>query len=236
MGKHKRIEPNKKATSQNGVKSKGIKRRQHSQIARPPAPQHAKAKPASSKPPTVKLPFTKWDNILCVGEGDFSYAASLARNHHVGTVVATSFDTLEVLKQKYAYVDNTLNQLQCDIKHEKHSNDDWQGFSDAENGGLDPKQHQGKRTRRTSVFHGVDATALSKSKAISQHAPFNKIIFNFPHVGGISTDVNRQVRANQQLLVSFFKSATPLLANTSRPSKLNDSGSNPDIEYDSSGE
>ncbi|KAJ8105542.1 hypothetical protein ONZ43_g7388 [Nemania bipapillata] len=38
------------------------------------------------------------------------------------------------------------------------------------------------------------------------------IIFNFPHVGGKSTDVNRQVRYNQELLVSFFQRAIPSLA------------------------
>lgn len=37
-------------------------------------------------------------------------------------------------------------------------------------------------------------------------------MFNFPHVGGRSTDVNRQVRANQELLLLFFKAVVPLLA------------------------
>jgi len=43
------------------------------------------------------------------------------------------------------------------------------------------------------------------------------ICFNFPHVGGLSTDVNRQVRANQELLVSFFKSCVPLLSAAPEP-------------------
>jgi 25S rRNA (uracil2634-N3)-methyltransferase len=42
--------------------------------------------------------------------------------------------------------------------------------------------------------------------------PWDIISFNFPHVGGLSTDVNRQVRANQELLVSFFKACVPLLS------------------------
>lgn len=40
----------------------------------------------------------------------------------------------------------------------------------------------------------------------------DRIFFNFPHVGGKSTDVNRQVRYNQELLVSFFKRAIPSLS------------------------
>ena len=47
------------------------------------------------------------------------------------------------------------------------------------------------------VLFGVDATKLSKAgKSISQ-AWFDCIVFNFPHVGGLTKDVNRQVRYNQ---------------------------------------
>lgn len=42
--------------------------------------------------------------------------------------------------------------------------------------------------------------------------PWDVICFNFPHVGGLSTDVNRQVRSNQELLVGFFKAGVSLLA------------------------
>ena len=47
--------------------------------------------------------------------------------------------------------------------------------------------------------------------------PWDLICFNFPHVGGLSTDVNRQVRANQELLVAFFKACLPLLSSPVQP-------------------
>jgi 25S rRNA (uracil2634-N3)-methyltransferase len=37
----------------------------------------------------------------------------------------------------------------------------------------------------------------------------------FPHTGGLSTDVNRQVRANQNLIVSFFRSCMQLSSSAS---------------------
>jgi 25S rRNA (uracil2634-N3)-methyltransferase len=49
--------------------------------------------------------------------------------------------------------------------------------------------------------------------------PWDVICFNFPHVGGLSTDVNRQVRSNQELLVAFFKACIPLV---SKPPPLMD--------------
>lgn len=63
-----------------------------------------------------------------------------------------------------------------------------------------------------TVLHGIDATKLDKTKYLKKSGElFDVILFNFPHVGGKSTDVNRQVRFNQELLVKFFGSAMPLL-------------------------
>ena len=92
-------------------------------------------------------------------------------------------------------------------------------------------------TRNNISLHAsVSATSLSKCKPISRKAPYNKIMFNFPHVGGLSTDVNRQVRANQELLVAFFKSCRPLLASKSNPVRDRLSGvSDIEIEGDDLG-
>ncbi|KAI9924361.1 hypothetical protein AWENTII_003902 [Aspergillus wentii] len=52
----------------------------------------------------------------------------------------------------------------------------------------------------------------NQSSSTPKGGPWDLICFNFPHVGGLSTDVNRQVRANQELLVAFFKACVPLLS------------------------
>ena len=83
---------------------------------------------------------------------------------------------------------------------------------------LQPQRVISSRLHRIAHY-AINAAKLSTthSKLLRAHSPFTKIVFNFPHVGGLSTDVNRQVRANQELLVGFFKSAIPLLASVERP-------------------
>ncbi|GJC95360.1 hypothetical protein ColKHC_04186 [Colletotrichum higginsianum] len=90
------------------------------------------------------IPFAPEDSILLVGEGDLSFAASLAVHHGCRNSAPN---------------------------------------------------HRG--------FH---------MSAPSKQGMFKRILFNFPHVGGKSTDRNRQVRYNQELLVAFFNSAIPSLA------------------------
>lgn len=47
------------------------------------------------------------------------------------------------------------------------------------------------------VLYGVDATRLQQGGKQVRKGGFDRVVFNFPHVGGLTKDVNRQVRYNQ---------------------------------------
>lgn len=241
MGKKRKRDDNVRS---NASRKNNIIRREHSQNTSRAVQngRNQKARPtAPTVPVKIKVPFSRFDRVLLVGEGDFSFAASLTTNHDVGAVTATSFDALDELKAKYSDIETALKQLGAGPETDTSPTEDdeaWAGFSDTGDSGdgvqdLSP----GKVRPKISVLHGIDATKLSTShrNLLKAHSPFSKIVFNFPHVGGLSTDVNRQVRANQQLLVNFFNSAKPLLATTTKPAEpfLH---TGVDVEYDSNGE
>ncbi|CAI6334034.1 unnamed protein product [Periconia digitata] len=147
---------------------------------------------ASQKHP---IPFGVYDKILLVGEGDFSFTRSLVIEHGCANVTATSYDSLEEVTSKYPRFSSIQDELSA----------------------LVPP---------VPLHHSIDATKIATYKTVQpasseniddvDEAPnadgsvgkgtWDTIAFMFPHTGGLSTDVNRQARANQSLIVSFFTS------------------------------
>lgn len=237
--RHRRTLHKKHAPPPPKPKSKGIKRRQHSQNGKLNTSTSQAVSKKVHGPDRVqrarpKVPFSASDRVLLVGEGDFSFALSLARYYEVGAIVATSYDDAEALRQKYPMVEKTLRELlgtevtpstgnsEQGENTRPNGEEEWNGFSsDSDDSPTSAAEASKPRPERVRVLHGINATSLSKShrKCLDKYAPFTKIVFNFPHTGGLSTDINRQVRANQELLVGFFNAAKPLLATSSRPAK-----------------
>ena len=246
-----RVKQNHKAIPK--VASRGIKRRQHSQngkIAVTDTKGKATKAPDGRSKQSLKLkvPFSKQDRILLVGEGDFSFSFSLAKHYGVASILTTSYDDEKTLAQKYPSAEKVVNALKHATtglsqgpERQEHSHKvegEWNGFSSDDESERPPVDEEHLKSARIHILHGIDATALSKKhkKTLDAHAPFTKIVFNFPHTGGLSTDVNRQVRANQELLVGFFNAAKPFLASKSQPAQAAANGTDDSLEYDSEGQ
>ncbi|KAK5989188.1 hypothetical protein PT974_10688 [Cladobotryum mycophilum] len=200
-----------------------------------------KHKQQQHEQPTI--PFHPHDHILLIGEGDLSFAASIIQHHGCTNVTATVLEKDHAeLVAKYPAVDANIavidrrpdpNNLLTDPNSGPGSESDSDpdgapdSESDPESESDAPDHKSKKKTKKPAVVnnklvYGVDATKLPSSITRNPH---DHIIFNFPHVGGKSTDVNRQVRYNQELLVSFFQRALTSPFPLSRPAATSSSPS-----------
>lgn len=148
--------------------------------APPPLPKKQHKQKQHSEP---TIPFSPDENILLVGDGDLSFAASLVEHHCCTNLTATVYEKdLDELSAKYPHVRANVDKITAVSGCKVLYNID---------------------ARRMVPF--ANKTKDKQTGRVEQVGIMDRIIFNFPHVGGKSTDVNRQVRYNQELLVDFFK-------------------------------
>ncbi len=169
----------------------------HDRQPRRDNPTAASSSSSSSAVPPPTIPFDPADDgILLVGEGDLSFAASLVDHHGCLDVTATVLeDGPDALAAKYPQAAANAARVEaagCRVLY-----------------GVDVRT-MGPWQRRTG--RDGDHKEKAKEKEKERIGTMDRILFNFPHVGGKSTDVNRQVRYNQELLVAFFRRALPSLA------------------------
>ncbi|XP_019106856.2 uncharacterized protein At4g26485 [Beta vulgaris subsp. vulgaris] len=122
--------------------------------------------------------YSNKQKILLVGEGDFSFAACLAKafENDTSNIIATSRDSdQDELEKKYANAKSNLEILE--------------------------------KSNGCVVLHGVDAYTMIKHPVL-QNQLFDRIVFNFPHADLVYREHDAsQIRLHQDLVQGFFKSA-----------------------------
>ncbi|KAJ7204415.1 hypothetical protein GGX14DRAFT_698799 [Mycena pura] len=154
-----------------------------------------KGKAKESAPPHRRtVPFRATDKILLIGEGNFSFARAL---------VSGAPAELEHLPLKNITATAYDTEQEC-----------FEKYPEA------PEIVQGLRAAGVEVLFGVDATQLGKVPALKGRR-WDKIVWNFPHAGKGITDQDRNILANQLLILGFLRSAAGFLTTGSIPETFN---------------
>lgn len=159
--------------------------------------QASKAAAAAPSKKRTVMPFAPDDSVLLVGEGNFSFTLALMsppHNHPPHQILATSYDTEEEVYKKYPDARAIVTQIRARAGH--HAD-------------------------RILAF-GVDAGALHKCDAVTGNRKddrrrWSKVWFGFPHVGAGHKDEQRNVLANQLMLLRFLVSVAPYLTQGRAP-------------------
>lgn len=136
--------------------------------------------------------------------------------------MATCYDSEKALYTKYPQAEKNIADIVDNLSKPKDGETqgpkvlfsvDAKKLGTAPGGGKNVRIGYPRKERKTPTWKKERSTNSGRDNERKDKAgPWDVICFNFPHVGGLSTNVNRQVRANQELLVAFFKACIPLLA------------------------
>ncbi|KAH3661572.1 hypothetical protein OGAPHI_006420 [Ogataea philodendri] len=135
------------------------------------------------------IPFKSHENVLLVGEGDFSFALSIINSNYVmpSHLWATSLDSEDEIISKYPHAVQTLQQLR----------------------GKGVKlvfEVDGTRLCESLKLSSNTKKYSRRNISILETDHIDLIMFNFPHTGKGIKDVERNIIVHQRLLEDFFKS------------------------------
>jgi len=117
------------------------------------------------------VPFSATDRVLLIGEGDFSFARALVRDEKLGIVPANVIAT--TLDQENELKEKYPETLEANVEELKQ--------------------------KGVFVLCNVDATKLEACKALRGRT-FDKIVWNFPHVGKLLASSQCNSFANARCL------------------------------------
>ncbi|KAK6204756.1 uncharacterized protein RJT21DRAFT_10945 [Scheffersomyces amazonensis] len=138
------------------------------------------------------IPFDYDNKLLLIGEGDFSFAVSIVQENLIQptNLIATSYDSLDELKEKYPNIEDNLTILKDEGVKVFHN-------IDATNLVKDLKLIPNSKQKKSKVPH---------NQLFIDKANLDFIMFNFPHTGRGMKDVDRNIRDHQKLVLEYFKS------------------------------
>ncbi|CAE6364403.1 unnamed protein product [Rhizoctonia solani] len=146
-------------------------------------------KAGDSRNPTI--PFSSIDRILLIGEGNFSFAHSLLDHPSI-----PSLPPANITATAYDSESDCLSK-----------------YPDAQS------HISALRSAGATVLFGVDARHLDKTFPLKTGKKWDKVVWNFPHVGLSITDQDRNIAANQSTLLGFLASVKPYLAEGAVPDR-----------------
>lgn len=135
------------------------------------------------------IPFSPTDRILLIGEGNFSFARSLLNHPSIPSLPPANITAT-------AYD----TEEECTSK-----------YPDAE------VHISALRSAGATVLFGVDARHLEKTFPPKMSKKWDKVVWNFPHVGMSIADQDRNIAANQSTLLGFLASVRRYLAEGAVP-------------------
>lgn len=188
--------------------------RMHQNPSKPPPIKQKNTQKQYQRTFTPTIPYGPSDKILLVGEGDFSFSVSLLA-HHFSPIQngldgdseggELNLDNGDGVRNDIGSWDPDGNGRGAGAALIATSYDAKAALLEkypqaAENVGF--LQGQG-----VTVLHNIDITRFDKLPKVLRKSKgeFDVVGFMFPHVGGLSTDVGRQVKSNQGLFYQWNK-------------------------------